>query len=203
MSGMSTKHQVHANHRARLRSRYEQSGLDSFEPHVILELLLFETIPRVDTNPIGHRLIQRFGSLDRVFSASEEELCEVKGVGPKTAAMLKRVSEHMLFRMLDGCDLSRINDRLYLAAEYHMRNLTTGDVTLFTPFLVFDYTSDGGTDGLCEAIRSDLCEHGTEEYAVIVKAGADGISDELKREIEKGKFSSVFMLTESELMELK
>ena len=33
--------QLHTNHRERLRDRFLKDGLDSFEPHNVLELLLF------------------------------------------------------------------------------------------------------------------------------------------------------------------
>ena len=68
------KEQLHKDHRSRLRKRYEENGLDSFEDHNVLELLLFYAIPRRDTNPAAHRLISKFGSLSGVFSASVEEL---------------------------------------------------------------------------------------------------------------------------------
>ena len=80
---------IHEGHRSRLIKRYEREGLAFFEDHNVLELLLFFAIPRVDTNPIAHRLLNSFGSLHAVFDAGFEELCQVKGVGPKTASFIK------------------------------------------------------------------------------------------------------------------
>ena len=54
---------MHENHRDRLKNRFLAEGLDAFEPHNILELLLFYSIPQKDTNEIAHALIERFGSL--------------------------------------------------------------------------------------------------------------------------------------------
>lgn len=79
---------LHKDHRKRLRKRYAEEGIDFFEDHNVLELLLFYALPRVDTNPIAHRLISRFGSLSGVFSASEDELCEVEGMGKASAGLL-------------------------------------------------------------------------------------------------------------------
>ena len=59
----------HDGHRARLRTRLEQEGIDHFAPHEILELLLFYSVPRANTNPIAHRLLERFGSLSGVLEA--------------------------------------------------------------------------------------------------------------------------------------
>jgi len=79
---------MHENHRERLRERLRQEGLDNFEEHVVLELLLFYSIPRADTNGIAHTLIKTFGSLEAVFEAPYDELLKVKGIGESSAALL-------------------------------------------------------------------------------------------------------------------
>ena len=79
------KKNVHAGHRDRMRERFLAGGLGHFEPHEVLELLLFEFIPVVNTNPIGHALIERFGDVKSVLTASYDELVKVRGIGPKTA----------------------------------------------------------------------------------------------------------------------
>ena len=63
---------IHDGHRARKKEQFIQTGLDSFADHEALELLLFYAIPRRDTNPTAHLLLQKFGSLEGVFSASVE-----------------------------------------------------------------------------------------------------------------------------------
>lgn len=79
---------VHDGHRERRKEQFREHGLDAFADHEALELLLFYAIPRVDTNPVAHRLLERFGSLDAVFSAPAEELEKVEGVGANTATLL-------------------------------------------------------------------------------------------------------------------
>lgn len=81
---------VHDGHRARMRERFLQGGLDSFAEHEALEMLLYHCVPRGDTNPLAHRLIREFGSLPQVLEASAEELQKVEGVG-------KRVAESLCF----------------------------------------------------------------------------------------------------------
>ena len=83
----------HGGHRKRLKDRFLREGLEGFEKHNMLELLLFYAIPQRDTNPTAHALIERFGSLSGVFSASVDELCQVDGVSEHTAALLKLVPE--------------------------------------------------------------------------------------------------------------
>ena len=70
-----------------------KSGLDDFAPHNVLEFLLFYSIPRGDTNPIAHRLIDAFGSLSGVFDATPEELMKVSGVGESTAILISMIPQ--------------------------------------------------------------------------------------------------------------
>lgn len=81
--------QLHQNHRERMLEKFRRFGLDVFSDHEVLEILLFFAIPRVDTNPIAHRLLARFGSLHAVLEAPVEQLCEVKGIGPRSADLIK------------------------------------------------------------------------------------------------------------------
>lgn len=82
---------LHEGHRKRLKNLYLQNGLDSFPDHNILELLLFFTIPRVDTNETAHALLRQFGSLSSVLEASPEELQKVPGVGENSALLLHMI----------------------------------------------------------------------------------------------------------------
>ncbi len=79
---------IHSGHRKRVINKFIEHGLDSFEEHEVLELLLFFSVPRIDTNPLAHRLIEEFGSLQNVLSAEPQELKLVKGVGDNTAALI-------------------------------------------------------------------------------------------------------------------
>ena len=79
---------IHDGHRARKKEQFVQAGLDSFADHEALELLLFYAIPRRDTNPTAHLLLQKFGSLEGVLNASLEELQSVEGVGENAAILL-------------------------------------------------------------------------------------------------------------------
>ena len=87
----------HEGHRERLRARFKKEGLDGFALHEALELLLTYAIPRVDTNPIAHALMKRFGSLHGVLEASCAELEQVKGIGPGAAVLISMMLP--LFRM--------------------------------------------------------------------------------------------------------
>lgn len=84
---------VHDGHRKRLKARFLSDGLSGFEDHNILELLLFYSIPRSDTNVIAHELLNEFKSLSAVFDAPVEELCRIKGISTHTATLIKLIPE--------------------------------------------------------------------------------------------------------------
>lgn len=79
---------IHEGHRQRLKERFLNEGLEHFQEHEVLELLLFYCIPRRDTNEIAHALLKRFGSLAQTVEAPAEELKKVPGMGENAAAFL-------------------------------------------------------------------------------------------------------------------
>lgn len=80
---------VHDGHRARMKQKFLEHGLDGMADHEVLELLLYYAIPRRNTNETAHLLLERFGSLKDVMAADIRDLEEVPGVGPNAAALLK------------------------------------------------------------------------------------------------------------------
>ena len=82
---------VHDGHRERKREQFLRHGADSFADHELLELLLYSAVPRRDTNPLAHDLINYFGSLHAVFSAPAEELQKFSGISQSGAVLLKLI----------------------------------------------------------------------------------------------------------------
>lgn len=76
----------HDGHRKRIIQKLETGTLLD---HELLEIMLFSSLPRKNTNDIAHRLLQKFGSMREIFCASKEELMEVKGVGESCATNLR------------------------------------------------------------------------------------------------------------------
>lgn len=97
---------IHDGHRQRLKDRFLSEGLASFEDHNILELLLFFSIPRRDTNEIAHELLNRFGSLSAVFDASPEALQTVEGIGESSAVLL-----HMIPQLSTAYRMDKLTDK--------------------------------------------------------------------------------------------
>lgn len=82
---------MHDGHRERMRKKLISQESNNFYEHEILEMLLYATMPRCDTNPLAHELIREFGSFSAVFDASYDDLLKVKGVGMSTATLLKLI----------------------------------------------------------------------------------------------------------------
>jgi len=80
-------------HRQRLREKFLKSGLGAFHDYEIVELLLTLGSPRRDCKPPAKELIQKLGSLKAVLAASDDELQQVKGVGPNNSFGIKLVRE--------------------------------------------------------------------------------------------------------------
>ena len=83
-----TDSQIHHGRRGKLRKRIENYGLHTLNETEVLEFALGIAVPRVDTNPLAHRLINTFGSLDGVINAHPDKLKKVAGVGEQTACFL-------------------------------------------------------------------------------------------------------------------
>ena len=88
---MADTKNVHEGHRDRLRNKFLENGFQGFDPHNILELLLFYSIPRKDTNEIAHNLLNHFGSLKYVFEADYNELVKVNGISKNSATLIKMI----------------------------------------------------------------------------------------------------------------
>lgn len=78
----------HSGHRKRMRERYAQNGFCGWADHEVLEFILFDKIPRRDTNKLAHDILDKFGSIENVLKATPEQLQEIKGIGLKTAKYL-------------------------------------------------------------------------------------------------------------------
>lgn len=79
---------IHSEHRKRLQQQIFLSNLNSMSEIQMLEYILTLSIPRKDTNPLAHKLLDEFGSLYNVLDANYSSLIKVKGIGTKTAMML-------------------------------------------------------------------------------------------------------------------
>ncbi len=152
---------VHKGHRDRVRNRFLQKGIGAFDDHEILEFLLFYVHRVKDTNTIGHELIDRFKTLDGVFSASYEELCKVNGIDKAGASLITFVGQ-----LRNRISLSSTKQKLRLstnkdAGEYCMgffEHLSNERVILVSlnslrDVLAVDIISEGGPNSAHVDVR--------------------------------------------------
>lgn len=93
----------HSGHRSRMKKKLAQQGMDVFEPHEVLEILLYYAIPQRNTNDIAKNLIDRFGSFSAVLDA------------PLDALLKAGLTEHQALYLKMLPDVTR----LYLLDKYH------------------------------------------------------------------------------------
>ena len=67
--------ELHKEHRMRMRKRFiNDEGLEYFETHQILEMILFYGVHLKDTNEAAHMMLNEFGSLHALLDASPAEI---------------------------------------------------------------------------------------------------------------------------------
>ncbi len=159
MNGETEKH-LNVGHRERMRKRYQQSSLDSFADHEILEMLLYYCLPRRDTNGLAHQILDAFdGKFHSVLDASCEELTQIPGVSENTAVLLSMLPQ--VFRRyresMDIGDRKRLNSAK--AAGNYFIPKYIGRIRE-TVMLVC-------VDGKCRVINSQILIEGTVDTAPI------------------------------------
>jgi DNA repair protein RadC len=116
---------IHDGHREKTRQRFLKGGLESFAEHEALELLLYYAIPRRDTNPIAHALINRYGSLTAVLSAPIEDLEKVEGIGESAAILLKLVPQLCKKARLADAEQETVLNTVSKVGKYLMEQFST------------------------------------------------------------------------------
>ena len=121
---------IHKGHRQRLKNRFLTEGLDHFTEIQVLELVLFYAIPRKDTNPIAHALLDHFGSLAQVLDAAPEELAKVPGMGDSAAAYLHLLTQVARYYLVNRSTQNKVLPTLedcanYLVPFFHGRRVET------------------------------------------------------------------------------
>lgn len=82
-----------SGHRERLRTEFIQNGAAVLKDRELLEILLTYSIPRMDVAPHARRLLDDFGTLENVLTASPERLIKTEGIGESTAVFLSAIGE--------------------------------------------------------------------------------------------------------------
>jgi len=93
MKKSSKSENKHLYHRQRLKERLLAEGSQSLDDKTLLELLLSFALPRIDTRPLAAELLNRYGTLSRVFCAPIGDLTELNGIKMHTAILLTLMPE--------------------------------------------------------------------------------------------------------------
>ena len=149
----------HDGHRQRMREQFLKSdGFGNMPDHNVLEILLFYSISRADTNELAHRLIDTFGSLNGVFDAPYSALKEVKGVGEQTAVLIKLIPS-LVRRYLEG---SVADKKHILSTEDAVEYLRPKFSTLKNEELVMVCMNNAG-----KILKSSVISKGGSDFAEV------------------------------------
>ncbi len=92
-----------------MRQRIAKDGLDSLQDHEVLEYLLYPFIPRKDTNPIAHKLLDAAGSLENVFNSSIEMLMSVPNMTQSACLFLTSMP-----KLIKRYNLQKLGDKIII-----------------------------------------------------------------------------------------
>lgn len=145
--------ELHEKHRQRMKQSFRDAGLQGFQPHNIVEMMLFYSIPRCNTNETAHLLLNEFGSIAGVLDAPFEALTNVHGVGTESATFIKFLPE--LFRAYEE---SKFSDKPYIeTSDAAKKYLSSYFKTATSEKLVILYL-----DGRCRLIKDAEISQGNE-----------------------------------------
>ena len=122
-----TGHNEHkgAGHRQRLKNKFLASGLKGFHDYEVIELLLTLGTPRKDCKDTAKAVMKNFGSFQKVLEASAEELCQIKGIGPKNLIgikLVKAVADRYMVKKVENKNPLNNSKDLYEYLYHSMRD---------------------------------------------------------------------------------
>ena len=127
-------------HRERLRRRMEREGWEALRPHEMVELVLFRAVPRQDVSDVSRLLVDRFGTVGGVFSASREQLLAVPGMTPNLAEWIGLTGELMrAYRDMQGRGVVRLSCCQELLAYVGSMTDQRGDARLWAIYSDFNF----------------------------------------------------------------
>lgn len=127
----------HKNHRENLRNTAAEAGLGALKDHNLLELLLFNALPRRNTNDIAHSILNSCGGLQEALCIDKSSLLSCKNAGEGTALFLNALNEicedYLRCREFEQTSFSTVGET---------RNYILGRVRLCSDAVAAIYTLD-------------------------------------------------------------
>lgn len=89
----------HFGHRKRLKTKFLQTNPTGFSDYELLELVLFQSIPRRDVKPLAKSLLSAFGDFNQLIHSEREKILAVDGT-TESIYLQFRIIKEMLNRVL-------------------------------------------------------------------------------------------------------
>jgi DNA repair protein RadC len=160
---------IHSGHRERMKNSDDcDPDFITFSDVQLLEYLLFNTIPRVDTNEFAHFLIDSFGSFSGVLNANIAELKTASFKSP-VSGRTYTVSEETARMLTSILPAARKSEMSRLRNNYRVTN-TVSAVNYMQPFFMnrtLEYiymTTLNNSDGV---ISVDLISIGDTNFTTV------------------------------------
>ncbi len=95
MQAASEKLPHYVGHRKRQKDKFLKNPPSSFSDYELVELMLFQSVPRKDVKPLAKELLNKFGNLNNLINATGESLSEIRGMNQNIFMNLKITKELM------------------------------------------------------------------------------------------------------------
>ncbi|MCI1959891.1 MAG: DNA repair protein RadC [Clostridia bacterium] len=113
------KHQIHEGHRKRMKERLFKDGCSSFADHELIEMLLYSTYPRQNTNEKAHKILNEYdNNLGLLFDADPTDIMNRCNVSENTAMFFSIASELLHRYLRVRFSKKKVIDSSELAGEY-------------------------------------------------------------------------------------
>ncbi|MDR0630850.1 MAG: DNA repair protein RadC [Holosporales bacterium] len=115
-----------SGHRKRTYKKLLNNGYEALLDYEVVELMLFLIFKRKDIKPLAKTLVEKFGTIDKILSASKDDLVSIDGVGEKTFIGIKimetLVISTLKSRVINKCAIECFDDVIKYC-KIHMKNL--------------------------------------------------------------------------------
>jgi len=92
--GIDKNKNIHSGHRQRMRDRALKNGAESLETHELMEMILYYTNPRLNTNEKAHEILNEYDmSLSLLFNSDPYDFQRRCGINENTAVFFMLVGE--------------------------------------------------------------------------------------------------------------
>ncbi len=154
----SSKSELHSGHRQRMKDKFRQAP-SAMADHELLEILLYYSNPRRDTNEQAHELLRLGHSLSGVLTLTDDSISSINSIGDSTVTLIRLLQE--LFIRVEKQTLFEKDTRQITKANMHDRlkkaffGLTEERMIMIS------------TDKKCNFLNQHILSDGNEQTAAV------------------------------------